>query len=209
MCSDVLTFTGDVHEGNQVKQLIALNSIKLINSIKSKHGIKASFWSWQLRKQHAESKRDQCGPQNENNRCTQSRAGISQRFQVSRSGVRGIIQIFKDSNTVQNKPGRGRKRTLSVRLERKLVSPKALSKDLATGVIVSKKTIIRALHRNGLRGCRPRKPPLLRKRHLQARLQYARDNREKDYSYWKHVLWSDETKLKLFGHRDSAYVWRK
>ena len=27
--------------------------------------------------------------------------------------------------------------------------------------------------------------------------------------YWKRVMWSDETKLELFGHRDVAYIWRK
>ena len=45
--------------------------------------------------------------------------------------------------------------------------------------------------------------------HLQARLKYAKDNLDKDYAYWKHVLWSDEMKIELFGHRDIAYVWRK
>lgn len=50
---------------------------------------------------------------------------------------------------------------------------------------------------------------LLKKRHLQARLKFAKDNLEKNYAYWKCVLWSDETKLQLFGHRDVAYVWRK
>lgn len=144
---------------------------------------------------------------------------LSKRFKVSRTGVRGIIQRYKDSHTLQNKPGRGRKRKISERLERQLVrnmsrdprlTVKTLVNDLATrGIIVSQKTISRALHRNGLRGCRPRKAPLLKKRHLQARLQYARDNLDRDYSYWKRVLWSDETKLELFGHRDTAYVWRK
>lgn len=144
---------------------------------------------------------------------------LSKRFKVSRTGVRGIIQRYKDSHTLQNKPGRGRKRKISERLERQLVrnmsrdprlTVKTLVNDLATrGIIVSRKTISRALHRNGLRGCRPRKAPLLKKRHLQARLQYARDNLDRDYSYWKRVLWSDETKLELFGHRDTAYVWRK
>jgi len=81
--------------------------------------------------------------------------------------------------------------------------------DLArSGIVVSKKTASRALYRNGLRGCRPRKTPLLQKRHLQASL-YAKDNLEKDYAYWRRVLWSDETKLELFGYRDVAYVWRK
>lgn len=29
---------------------------------------------------------------------------------------------------------------------------------------------------------------------------YGKDNLEKDYTYWKCVLWSDETKLELVGH---------
>lgn len=32
---------------------------------------------------------------------------------------------------------------------------------------------------------------------------------EKHYPYWKHHLWSGETKLQLLGSRDAAYVWRK
>ena len=27
--------------------------------------------------------------------------------------------------------------------------------------------------------------------------------------FWKNVLWSDETKIELFGHNDHRYVWRK
>ena len=143
---------------------------------------------------------------------------LSKRFQVSRTGVRSIRK-FKEIHTVQNKTGRGRKRKISSTLERKLAryvskdprtTAKTLVNDLATsGIEVSKKTVTRVLHGNGLRGCRPRKTPLLRKRHLQARLKYARDNFEKDKTYWKRVLWSDETELELFGHRDVAYVWRQ
>ena len=142
---------------------------------------------------------------------------LSQRFQVSRTGVRSIIKKLKESHTVQT--GRGRKRKFSKTLERKLVrdvskdprtTAKTLVNDLTkSGIVVSKKTITRALHRNGLRGCRTRKTPLLQKRHLKARLKYAKDKLEKDYAYWKHVLWSNETKLELFAHRDVAYVWRK
>ena len=25
---------------------------------------------------------------------------------------------------------------------------------------------------------------------------------------WRHVLWSDETKMELFGHGDHGYLWR-
>lgn len=130
---------------------------------------------------------------------------LSQRFQVSRSGVRSIIKKFKESRTVQNKSGRGRKPKISKTLERKLVrdvcketrtTSKTLVNDLAkSGIVVSNKTVTRVLHRNGLRGCRPRKTPLLQKRHLQTRLKSAKDNLEKDSVDWRRVLWSDETKL--------------
>lgn len=140
---------------------------------------------------------------------------LSQCLQVSRSGVRSVIKKFKESHTGQNKSGRGRKRNISKTLERKLV--RGVSKDPRTttdtrvndltksGIVVSKKAVTGALHRNGLRHCRPRKTLLLQMRHLQARLKYTKDNLEKDYAYWKNVLWSDETKLELCGHRDIAY----
>ena len=60
-----------------------------------------------------------------------------------------------------------------------------------------------------LYGRRPRKTPLLKPRHVKARLAFARANINKDSSFWSSVLWSDETKMELFGHRDVAYVWRK
>uniref|UniRef100_A0AAZ3NVJ3 Tc1-like transposase DDE domain-containing protein n=1 Tax=Oncorhynchus tshawytscha TaxID=74940 RepID=A0AAZ3NVJ3_ONCTS len=28
-------------------------------------------------------------------------------------------------------------------------------------------------------------------------------------TFWRNVLWSDETKIELFGHNDRRYVWRK
>ena len=31
----------------------------------------------------------------------------------------------------------------------------------------------------------------------------------KDRTFWRNVLWSDETKIELFGHNDRCYVWRE
>lgn len=133
---------------------------------------------------------------------------LSKCFQVSRTGVRSVISKFKESHTVQNETGRSRKQKILKTLEREVVryvsknprtTAKTLVNDLAkSGIEVSKRTVTRALHRNGLQGCRPRKSPLLQQRHLKARLK---ENLEKDDAYW-----SDETKLELFGHRDVAYV---
>lgn len=46
-------------------------------------------------------------------------------------------------------------------------------------------------------------------KHAEARLAFARCHLKQDPSFWSTILWSDETKLELFGHVDAQYVWRK
>ncbi len=42
-----------------------------------------------------------------------------------------------------------------------------------------------------------------------ARKQFAEDKQPKDMDYWNHVLWSDETKINLFGSDGVKRVWRQ
>ncbi|CDQ96990.1 unnamed protein product [Oncorhynchus mykiss] len=42
-----------------------------------------------------------------------------------------------------------------------------------------------------------------------ARLRFATAHGDKDRTFWRNILWSDETKIELFGHNDHRYVWRK
>ena len=76
-----------------------------------------------------------------------------------------------------------------------------------TGTKVSISTVKRVLYRHNLNVRSARKKPLLLNRHKKARLQFATALGDKDHSFWRNVLWSDETKIELFGH--NHYVWRK
>ncbi len=45
--------------------------------------------------------------------------------------------------------------------------------------------------------------------HKKARKQFAEDKQTKDMDYWNHVLWSDETKINLFGSDGVKHMWRQ
>ena len=45
--------------------------------------------------------------------------------------------------------------------------------------------------------------------HKKARKQFAEDKQTMDMNYWSHVLWSDETKVKLFGSDGVKCVWQQ
>ena len=72
----------------------------------------------------------------------------------------------------------------------------------AVGTTVTKRTISNTLHREGLKSCCACKVPMLKKAHVQARLKFAKEA-------WEKVMWSDETKIKLFGINSTRRVWRK
>ena len=140
-------------------------------------------------------------------------------FNTPVSTVKNIIKKFKEFGTVKNLGKRGRHKKITPQLERRLVrqvnnnpftTVKALKKaSLDVGVEVSSSTIRNCLHENGLHGRRPRKTPLLKKRHREMRINYAKENLLKTNAFWDSVLWSDETKIELFSHNDVSHVWRK
>ncbi|KAK6320657.1 hypothetical protein J4Q44_G00097640 [Coregonus suidteri] len=73
----------------------------------------------------------------------------------------------------------------------------------------SQRTISNTLRRHGLKSCSARKIPLLKPAHVQARLKFANDHLDDPEEEWEKVMWSDETKIKLFGLNSTRRVWRK
>lgn len=142
---------------------------------------------------------------------------IAERLRVSRDTVKSIVKKFKEHGTVKNLPGRGRKQKMSASalryMNRKVQkNPRTAAIDLQTdleqaGTSVSKSTVRRMLYSQGFHARTPRRTPLLTQKHKKKRLEYAKGHLDKPLKYWQTVLWTDETKLELFGPMDQRYVW--
>uniref|UniRef100_A0AAZ3QU63 Transposase Tc1-like domain-containing protein n=1 Tax=Oncorhynchus tshawytscha TaxID=74940 RepID=A0AAZ3QU63_ONCTS len=145
---------------------------------------------------------------------------IAKTLKLSCSTVAKTIQRFNWTGSTQNRPHHGRPKKLSARAQHhiqwlSLGSRRMSAASIAAevegvgGQPVSAQTIRRTLHQIGLHGCRPRRKPILKMMHKKPRKQFAEDKQTKDIDYWNHVLWSDETKINLFGSDGVKRVWRQ
>ena len=46
-----------------------------------------------------------------------------------------------------------------------------------------------------------KRKPLLSKKNIATRLKFAKDHLDDPEGYWKNVLWTDESKVELFGFK--------
>ena len=70
-------------------------------------------------------------------------------------------------------------------------------------------TISAALHQSGLYGRVARQKPLLNKRHMTARLEFAKRHLEDSQMMRNRIFWSDETKIELFDLNAKCHLWRQ
>uniref|UniRef100_A0AAZ3RLQ2 Transposase n=1 Tax=Oncorhynchus tshawytscha TaxID=74940 RepID=A0AAZ3RLQ2_ONCTS len=63
--------------------------------------------------------------------------------------------------------------------------------------------------KSGLRGRVARQIPLLSKRYMTASLEFAKRHLKESQITRNKILWSDETKIELFGLNAKRQVWRK
>ena len=66
-----------------------------------------------------------------------------------------------------------------------------------------------ALNQSGLYGWVARRRPLLSKRHMTACLEFDKRHLKDSQTMRNKILWSDETKIELFGLNAKGHVWRK
>ncbi len=129
-----------------------------------------------------------------------------------------IILKWKTFGTTRTLPRAGRPAKLSYR-GRTLVrevkkNPKITVAELQRciremGESCRKSTITAALHQSGLYGRVAQRKPLLSARHMKARMEFAKKHLKDSKMVTNKILWSDETKIELFGLNSKRYVWRK
>ncbi|KAI4875432.1 hypothetical protein NFI96_005405 [Prochilodus magdalenae] len=133
--------------------------------------------------------------------------------------VGAIIRKWKKCKITDNLPRSGAPCKISPRgasmiLRKVRNEPRITRQDLVNdlnraGTTVSKKTISNTLRRQGLKSCSARKVPFLKPTHVKARLKFANDHLNDPEEKWEKVMWSDETKIELFGLNSTRHVWRK
>ncbi|KAK3567183.1 hypothetical protein QTP86_011886, partial [Hemibagrus guttatus] len=146
-------------------------------------------------------------------------SAIGKQLGVKKSTVGAIIRKWKTYKTTDNLPRSGAPRKISpcgVKMITRTVSknPRTTRGDLVNdlqraGTKVTKATISNTLRRQGLKSCSARRVPLLKPVHVRARLKFAREHLDDPEEDWENVIWSDETKIELFGKNSTCRVWRR
>jgi transposase len=139
---------------------------------------------------------------------------ISKRLGVGIGSVSNISKAIGIKK--KNKTGRPRKLTdrdvsFCVREITSDRSPtaSAVSKTLKNkfNIQVSPDTIARALKKKGMKPGEKKKKPLLSKKNVKARLEFAKEHADWTEDDWSRVIFSDETKINRFNSDGRSWCW--
>jgi transposase len=74
---------------------------------------------------------------------------------------------------------------------------------------ISAHTVQRSLKSAGMKAVVKKKKPLLSKRHMKERLDFALAHQYWTLDDWRRVIWSDETKINCLGSDGRKWAWKK
>ena len=144
---------------------------------------------------------------------------ISKSLDVHQSTVRQIVYKWRKFSTIATLPRSSRPAKMTARAQRRMlnevkknsrVSAKDIQKSLEhANISVDDSTIRKSLNKNYVHGRTPRKETVLSKKNIAARLRFVKEHLNVSQRYWQNILWTDETKVQLFGRNTQHYVWRK
>lgn len=145
---------------------------------------------------------------------------VARRLNLSRSAVRRVYQRFLETGEYRRRSGSGRQRVTSERDDRFIVTSALRNRHLSgvdlqrrlqevRGVAISDSTVRRRLREQDLRPHKPATGPQLTGAHRQARLQFARNHLNWTMDQWASVLFSDESRMTLYGSDGRRNVMRR
>jgi len=141
---------------------------------------------------------------------------IAEKLKMKKSTVNDIIQRYKRTGSVENKPGRGRKRKLTNRQIRKVVisskkHPFMTARELRNECNIENRvcvdTVRKILQQNNLFGRISVKKPFLNKLQKHKRRVWCESKKDWLNIQWKRVIYSDECLISLRS-RTRKYVRR-
>ena len=139
--------------------------------------------------------------------------------QIWGGSVASIIHKWKKFGTARTLPSAGRPSKLSDWGRRAFVrevtkNPMVTLSELQRSSVERgepsiRTTISAAIHQSGLYDRVARRKPLLSKRHMAHGLEFAKMHLKDSQTMKNEIIWSDETKIKLFGVNARHHFWRK
>lgn len=75
-------------------------------------------------------------------------------------------------------------------------------------ISVHESTVRKTLNKQRVFGRTPRGKPQLTKKNIAAHLRFMKEYLDTPWWYWQNVLWTDETKIELFGNNTQHYICR-
>jgi len=136
---------------------------------------------------------------------------IGRKVGCSHQTVKNVLQKYQETGSIDNRPGKGRKRIFSEKEEKKIVkkakqgkfSPEIAQEVVDTGTRKPPvRTVQRVIRRSGLRYQKVKKMEKLTVDHKQRRVDYC--NERKDYN-WNRVLFTDEKTFHVGASPDFAW----
>ncbi|XP_047124258.1 uncharacterized protein LOC124806974 [Hydra vulgaris] len=121
--------------------------------------------------------------------------------------------------SIENKHGKGRKKVPTPTTERMIsrqalqnrrITAKEINSSLKVAQIsISDISVRRLLVDAGLKARIPRKKPLLNTIQKKTRVEWAKVYATWTVDQWKKVIWSDETRISIFGNDGTGYVCQR
>lgn len=149
-----------------------------------------------------------------------SQRTVARQLSMTRAAVRRVCQRYEETGLFHRRPGTGRKRFTTALDDRFIVLSSLRNRRLNAvqvqqqlreirGVVISQWTVRRRLEESNLTSRTPAIGPKLTPAHRQARLRFARDHLNWTLEQWGSVLFSDETRICLYGNDRRRKVYRR